>query len=541
MTAPSLILVCSLLGQVTAAEAEVANPQPPASGRYGDVKNTPRTAGEPRYGNPRAGSPGVERRASNEVVAGDPGVAAQPSTDRGSELLRRYQEQRDRFENGGGVVVADDDPSSEPIPLPRDKRAPAAPIDAAGNALRGGPLTPQNAPADRGVVTPRNDVPARDAPDVRPPLTPDVRPPLTPDTNSKAHAPADTDLPANTRILPDTSAVPGGGGEATVRDGPLGNRTTEELFPPETPPRRLAASAIDALAVAFAVPEANVVAGAPLKLADALARRSDRDSRLAISHAYWKLSAATAAHAFAVDEQRRIANLAQTAAAAPEIDRRLIDSVLAAAEARVHETLLVVVSAQHDLAEAVGGAAGEALPLASDTPYLGVYATRFDQIFVDRAAPTQLRAIHDTLPTLYKAVGRRADAATTAIEAFSRAEQLYVRGQIGIDALLAAFHQAGAQRQAFLAVARAYNDDIADYAINVAREGTGAAELTSMLIRVSTSDANDAARRTTPPVARSAENPRRGVAVDRSQPVVGRSGSSVGAPAAGWQPKNVGP
>ncbi|MEX2186155.1 MAG: hypothetical protein WD875_05140, partial [Pirellulales bacterium] len=387
-------------------------------------------------------------------------------------------------------------------PRPRTGASPAprgAPIDP---PLRRNPLTPVDDATDRTTI-----------PTAKSPATPLVADPLP-----KTASPAQGDPAA---------------ANATPTDDLAGDEPNRE------PPRRIAASAIDALAASFVLPDASVFTGTPLTLSDALARRSDRDSRLKIAHAYWKLSAATAAHAFAADELRILSSLTLSAATATDVDRRLLESTVAAAEARVHETSLVVVSSQHDLAEAIGGAAGEALPLASDPPFLGAYATRFDEIFADRAAPTQLRAIHSTLPTLYKAIDRRAESAATAGDALVRAEQLYLQGRLGIDVYLASFHQTSSQRQAFLAVARAYNDDIADYAINVARDGTGAAEITSMLIRVPSSGANDAARRTQPPVARSAQNTPRGTAVDRSQPAASSATSSPDA--GGWQRKNETP
>jgi hypothetical protein len=224
------------------------------------------------------------------------------------------------------------------------------------------------------------------------------------------------------------------------------------------------------------------------------------------------------------------------------VDRQLIESANAAAIARTNEALTVVVSAQHDLAEALGGAALDPLPVAADPPYLGAYATRFDELFANRTAPVQIRAIHKTLPTLYLAIQQRAQAAAAAVAALDRAEQGYLQGRAGIESYLAAFELASSQRQAFLAIARAYNDDIADYAINVARDGTGAVELTAMLIRVRGVDAQNASRRTQPPLARAAEVPRHGVASDRAAPA--RAADAAGTitnGAADWRTKERSP
>ncbi len=514
MTAHSILLVCSLLGQANA-------PQPPASGAT-DNKAANRYS-DGRYGTEvvpkRAPDAAAERNAAERNAAERDANVRQPSSSLGDSFLRDQQAERDRYGNAdqrGAVTASDID---EELPRPRSSGPAPGRDQPTDPPLRRGPLTPVDDPSVRATIPPGQS-PATRLPDD---TIPDAIAPVdAADAAAKAAAPTRPD-PSNPNTVP--SDVSAG-----------------DLPPREFPPRRIAATArtIEALATSFALPDASAFVGTPLTLSDALARRSDRDSRLKIAHAYWKLSASTAAHAFAVDEQQRLAGLIQNAGAAADIDRRLLDSTAAAAEARVHETSLVVVSSQHDLAEAIGGAAGESLPLSSDPPFLGVYATRFDEIFADRAAPTQLRAIHTTLATLHKAIERRAEAATTAVDALAHAEQAYLQGRLGVDVYLVAFNQASSQRQAFLAVARAYNDDIADYAINVARDGTAAAELTSMLIRVPSSGANDSARRTQPPAARSAANPHRGgVAVDRSQPVVPEAPGS--ADAGGWQRKNATP
>jgi len=220
----------------------------------------------------------------------------------------------------------------------------------------------------------------------------------------------------------------------------------------------------------------------------------------------------------AVAEAGHTARLVQSSSVAHNpIERQLIDVAHAGARARTNETLTAVVSAQYDLAEALGGMTDDKLPLAADSPYLGTYATRFNELFTDRVAPMQLRAIHKTLPTLHLAVGQRAQASLAAVVVVERAEQAWLSGSLDIGALLAALQHASLQRQAFLNVARAYNDDIADYAINVAREGTGATELTTMLIR--TPGSQDARRNQQPP-ARSATNTLRGVQqTEFTQPV----------------------
>lgn len=522
MTAHSLLIVCSLLGQAAAPQSTAS---PGVEGKAADRYT------EGRYTEGRFGDGAIPRRTAANTDAdlrkenrGD--AVQQPSRSIGARFLQDEAAERNRYGSPVGDRVVNASDGEEELPVPRSATVPPVRNDATPPATGRNPITPAAEPPQRTTIPPAKSPPT----------------PLPGDAGLSG----DAGLPGDTRPGITAEASPPAAAPKSAAEGnalrsdeiPIPSRQPPTAqTPSELPPRRIADGAVEALTAAFALPDASQLPGAPLTLSDALARRSDRDSRLAIAHAYWKVSVATAAYAFAVDEQRRLASLVQSAAAAPDVDRRLLDSALASAEARVHETKLVVVSSQHDLAEAIGGAAGETLPLASDPPFLGAYATRFDEIFADRAAPTQLRAIHNTLPTLFKAIGRRAEAATTASDAYTRAEQLYARGQLGIDTLLSAFDRTSDQRQAFLAVARAYNDDIADYAINVARDGTAAAELTSMLIRVPNSSSDDAARRGTRPVARSAQNTPRAVPADRSQPAAVRVGGAASGADARWLPK----
>jgi hypothetical protein len=289
--------------------------------------------------------------------------------------------------------------------------------------------------------------------------------------------------------------------------------------------------AVEMLSAAFAMPNANVLPGEPVTLTVALGRRSDREGRLKIAHAFWKLSAAAASHGFAVAEHARLADLPKPERVSDAaIDHDLWLSARATAQARVHETQIVAITAQRELAEAMGAAANDPLPVVNDRPYLGSYATRFDELFTTRAAPVRLRTIHETLPALQKAVTQRAEAAQTAQSALYRSEDRYSNGKYGISTYLSQFSYMSQQRQAFIAVARAYNDEIADYAVSVARDNAAPAELAGMMIRLRPTEQ----ARQQPPV-RSADA--RGAASWQAplrQPVLGQD--SVGQPAGAFNP-----
>lgn len=462
MTTHAILLVCSLVGQGTAAE-------PPAS-KYG---TTPRYGSDAKYG-----SETLPRRPAGEVTASDAGAAAkQPTTSIGDRFLQDQERESRQYSDDATATAGDTDEAQWPTQPRGPARVQAEPAQPAGPAPRRNPLTPAG------------DAAKAAAPATRP---------------NPARASTEETLP--TPSLNDTRATPNGRGLRPLGSEPPKAAAVED---------RGEVAAIQHVAAFFSAPLAES-AGVPVTLSEALAKRSDRESRLQIAHAYWKLATATAALKIAHDESQRVQDVATGAVGQQsEIDRQLLESEQHAAAARIHEATVAFVSAQHDLAEAVGGAAGEQLPLAADAPFLGAYATRFAELFSERPAPVQLRAIHVTLPELRQAIVQRAKAVVAATDALDRAAAAYRQRQLGIDGYLAALRNVAAQRQALLGAARAYNDDIADYAINVARDGTGAAELTSMLIRVQRrNDATDTARRTQPPVVRPAETPRRATAVD---------------------------
>lgn len=461
----------------------------------------------------RYGSPGTSaQQAPGEVVAGDQVETVDDARESiGSKYLNDTRAELEKQER---------DQYLEGRPGARDSTQPDSHTDAIAPKQLPGRATPLDGPKSNptGQIKPRD--PAKSTAPLQPKSGLGNLPTANPATRGTPSAIASPSITAQDAADANSAA--------TTRTPPL----QTETLPPKsaTAAPRADMAAIDALATVFAEQPASPVAGEPLTLSAALSRRSDREGRARIAHAYWKLSAATAAYNMAVAEVGHTARLVQSSSVAHNpIERQLIDVAHVGARARTNETLTAVVSAQYDLAEALGGISDDKLPLAADAPYLGTYATRFNDLFADRVAPMQLRAIHKTLPTLHLAVGQRAQASLAAVVVVERAEQAWLSGSLDIGALLAALQHASLQRQAFLSVARAYNDDIADYAINVAREGTGATELTTMLIRA---PGSQDARRNQQPPARSATNTPRGVRpTEFTQPVEDATG--VGAASQG--------
>ena len=278
-------------------------------------------------------------------------------------------------------------------------------------------------------------------------------------------------VPLRTRAPVDTEQNPPAERNNSVAPNDDELRRTRAANDPTSPAELVTAALVP--------PKTGALEGRPLSLGEALARRSDRESQLRIIHSYWKLTVATAAYHYAVLENARVWDVEP----ARREDAALVNSIRAAAMAKVHEAKLLALTSQHELAELLGLGTGASLPLAYDPPHCGAYATRIDELFVGRTAPPRVRQINGTLPALRQAIQARAQAVFEATEAFEAAQRGVAGGSVRVEDWLARLNHVGQQRQALLAVVRAYNDDIADYALTVAQAGTTAADLVPMLIR----------------------------------------------------------
>jgi hypothetical protein len=272
----------------------------------------------------------------------------------------------------------------------------------------------------------------------------------------------------------------------------------EELPEQTAPPAQAKAPAMPAepqalLEQALAAPKSSRLTGEPLTLAAAIARRSDRESQLRIVHAYWKLSAATAAYYFSIDEDRWLKRITEAIATRAD-DALRFESAVAASHARVQEAYLVALAAQHELRDAIGRTAQDSLALPSDLPHVGSYATRFSELFVSRQPPKRARLIHESLPAVQKAIVARAQSALALARAIEASHEPLEQQKIRIDTYLYRLEELNDARRAFLAIVRAYNDDIADYALNATQENLSQQDLVGMLIRPRATD-NPASRK----------------------------------------------
>ncbi|MFM8893632.1 MAG: hypothetical protein ACKOTB_18820 [Planctomycetia bacterium] len=254
-------------------------------------------------------------------------------------------------------------------------------------------------------------------------------------------------------------------------------------------PRALSAGATDVLVRALeplpaAAPGSGqpAVAGPytrPLSLVESLERSGDRSRRLWISQAYWKVSAGFAMFRWTAEA---LARMDLIPPGSDPHDRAELDVALAAARADLADARAELVAVQQELADLIRLPPGEPLPWTVDRPLAAAYQTHFESIFSSRPATGRIRAIVRMLPSKHEALEARAAAVLAAQKAMQMAEADHAKGQRPIEAVTVAHAAVIGQQREFVKVLKAYNLDIAEYAMAVADLSMPDDRFVSMLI-----------------------------------------------------------
>jgi hypothetical protein len=240
-----------------------------------------------------------------------------------------------------------------------------------------------------------------------------------------------------------------------------------------------AAAAADLMAQALTAPKQGALAGRATALLELMSRvGGDRARQIAIVRDYWKLSAAQADFNWAAEEAGRLDQIT----AAKGLESPILAAAQAAAQARLREAQVGAIAAQQELADLLGVADKNQMPLAADPPLVGPYRTYFDALFAGKVPPPRTRAIDRGLPVRLEALQSRTAAVHAAATAVRTAEDLRGRGQADLQTVLNCHADLSRQRRAFLATVRDYNLDIGDYALAVADPGTTTERLVAMMI-----------------------------------------------------------
>jgi hypothetical protein len=257
--------------------------------------------------------------------------------------------------------------------------------------------------------------------------------------------------------------------------------------------RSAAATTAELLASALTpISEDSALEGRPVSLADVLSRVGNPGQRLEVAALYWKLALALADYYWAFDESLQLGALPGSKNA---LDSPRLAAAQAAAQARMFEAKAAAVTAQQQLADAIGQPA-QPLPLTVEQPLVGPYRTEFDAIFAGRVAPGRSRAIHRALPHWREAIDLRTAAVQAAGSSVVPAEESYGQGKATVETVLVAHRELAQQRRAFLNAVREYNAEIVEYASYVAGPATSVATLVSMLTRSKPPQTTDSVNRT---------------------------------------------
>jgi hypothetical protein len=217
----------------------------------------------------------------------------------------------------------------------------------------------------------------------------------------------------------------------------------------------------------------------PLPLLEVLERSTDKSRRLWIVQAYWRVSAAYASVRCCTEAIERLEMIAP---GGDPYDRATLDVATAAARADLADARAQLGVAQQELVDLARLPLGEPPPWPVDRPLAAPYQTHFDAIFATRTATGRVRAIARTLPARHEALESRARAVRAAAHAMEMAEADHAKGKRPIEAVIAAHGTVVGQQREFLQATKAYNLDIAEYAMSVADVSVPDDRFISMLI-----------------------------------------------------------
>lgn len=203
----------------------------------------------------------------------------------------------------------------------------------------------------------------------------------------------------------------------------------------------------------------------PLPLLEALDRSGDRGRRLWVTQAYWKVATSFAAVRWATEAIER---LELVAPGGDPHDRATLDVTAAAARADLADARAQLGAAQQELVDLGRLPVTDPLPWPVDRPLAIPYQTHFEAVFANRPATGRVRAIARTLPARHEALEARAAAVRAAEKAATMAEADHAQGKRPIEAVIAAHAALVGQQREFLQATKAYNLEIAEYAMAAA-------------------------------------------------------------------------
>ncbi|MEO8496078.1 MAG: hypothetical protein ABI614_13490, partial [Planctomycetota bacterium] len=225
--------------------------------------------------------------------------------------------------------------------------------------------------------------------------------------------------------------------------------------------------------------EMQSAGGTDVALVDLLRRIGDSSSRQQAVQSYWRLCLAIAEQNFARHEVRYLSELAPPQS---QLDESLLTAEVAQTQARQATAALLVLDLQEHLSE-IGRLELTGVARPVDRPFVGPYATRFETLFANRTAPTQLKRIDRRLPHQLELIERRAEAVAAGENAATQLAQAYGGGAAGLSQVLDALEQLSHARRELLTAVLSYNEQIAEYSFAVVGPDVPTESLLGTLIR----------------------------------------------------------
>lgn len=226
-------------------------------------------------------------------------------------------------------------------------------------------------------------------------------------------------------------------------------------------------------------PAAGQLSGVPMTLGEAVRDARTRQDQTQRARAYWNLSAATADYYLALLENSDLGILRQSLTTA----NKLWDVRQREALTRVEMALRASQSAQLQLHQVLGRAAGGLLPLPADAPHCGRYNAEYEEIFATRPDPIA-RQLSELLPLRHQELRAQAQSVADAVAWRDEMSQRRDPAGDGLE-LLNAQDLLALKRRAFIATARDYNQEIAAYTELAAPAEVTPERLVAMMIRTS--------------------------------------------------------
>ncbi|MBA4018803.1 MAG: hypothetical protein C0483_16670 [Pirellula sp.] len=297
---------------------------------------------------------------------------------------------------------------------------------------------------------------------------------------------------AQPRALPDRVAAPMSV-DPSMPARTATTTTAPQQFPaqPTTqtpPPAEDTSGAAELVREALVLPKSLELPGKATSLLEALANTSDRRRQMAAVYAYWRLAEEAGEYHYAWQQVQYLKLLSEVIAGVEQgadagAARSAVGSRFAEANAELREAELRLTSAQTELMETAGIAADGPRPLAADLPHVGVYNTSLEKVYARRVPPARAYLLQKTLPLRREVVTTRAQTVWAAQDAYEAAFDAYRKRQLPLDDVLLAVDSLRTRRAQFLTAVRRYNDEIAEYALTSAPEGTSRETLVGMLIK----------------------------------------------------------